>query len=187
MKKTMEERAADAVAEAFDIPAGQIPVIALNNDTFRGETILWRTQNDGLNELASMASGIEFDWDNHMTRQEFGPETEIDFMVRNHTMRADRTPQYIEFDYSMDLQQAIAMGNTLRDANIIAPAEIRDTYPDKYAILHGIETGEYARDLQQLEKNQRLERQLEELRAQAKAGAPVPPLTQPAPERAPKE
>lgn len=153
----------------------------------RSEIIEWRTQNDGLNDVASQATGIEFDWDNHKTDQSAAPATEIEFMMRNHIMRADRAPQYIEFDYSIDLQQAIAMGNTLRDAQLVAPEELRSKYPDKYAILQGVETGEYARDLQNLEKEQRLNKQLEELRTQAKAGAPIPPLTQSGtPEASPK-
>lgn len=148
----------------------------------RGEIIQWRTANDGLNDMASDASGIMFDPEDHKARQEMGPETDIAWILNHHGVSMGRrTPQYPDIDFSIDLQKAIELQRELDSANIVAPAELKEKYPNKYAILAGIESGQYATDLQNLERELATKRHQEEVRKQGDQGPPPAPLTQPKP------
>lgn len=107
-------------------------------------------------------------------------ETDIHWILNHHGVSTGRrTPQYPDIDYSIDLQQAIEMQRTLDNANIVAPKELTEKYPNKYAILAGIESGQYAKDLQALEQEQAAARHTEEIRKQGMQGPVTPPLTQP--------
>ena len=99
--------------------------------------------------------------DEIITRQEFGEEADVNNILArfgvNTQVRNDL--QYGEVDYTIGLQEAI---NSVRAAQGVAaavPKELRDKYPDWITLMRAVDSGEYARDLEELNKRKTTDEQ----------------------------
>lgn len=113
-----------------------------------------RTQIDGLEDEASMETGISFEGTEAITRQEFRDEADINIILSRFGAAQQRTDGiYTDTDYTLDLQQAFAAVEAAQKANLNVPPELRDKYPSWKEVLTGAESGEYERDLILLEEH----------------------------------
>lgn len=117
-----------------------------------------RTQVDGKGDLYSDLTATIIPNDDPQTRQEFKDDADLNILLARFGVDTPMRQglQYGEVDYQLDLQQALDAIDTAKKANIHAPEELRDKYPDWRSILNGVETGEYQKDLENL----KLDRQI---------------------------
>ena len=110
-----------------------------------------RSQADDKGDSVSLQTGYDTGSDS-LTRQEFKDEADLNILLGrfgvNQQVRQD--PRFIEIDYNLDLQSALAAVDAARRANYDIPQELRAKYPDWRTLLDGAESGEYQKDLQAL-------------------------------------
>lgn len=132
-----------------------------------------RSQADNQQDLWSDRGGLDTG-DETLTRQEDAKLADINWMMERHGVDIQGRPiQWnTETDYNMDLQQAKHAVHAAKAANFNVPPELRGQYPNWLALLNGVETGAYARDLQELKDRKDAEEK-------AKGETPKPPKTDP--------
>lgn len=103
-----------------------------------------RTQIDGLNEEASLATGISFDPETDLARQEFAEETDINHVLRKY----GRLPEARPFTYGESIDadtdlltafEAIANAQSSFDS---LPPHIQTRYKDLESLMAAVESGE---------------------------------------------
>lgn len=104
---------------------------------------------DEISDLTAIDTG-----DESLTRQEFKDEADLNILLGRFGVDGlqHRQPQFGEIDYNMDLQQALAARDAVSRANFRVPEELREKYPDGHAVLAGVESGQYQKDLAQLQE-----------------------------------
>lgn len=112
-----------------------------------------REQDDGLGDIVSAETAHTPEGES-MTRQELAPEADINLLLARFGVEQQQRPlpTTSEIDYTMDLQQAHEAVRQAKQADYRVPDELRDKYPNWIAVLTGAETGEYQRDLAELQK-----------------------------------
>ena len=122
-----------------------------------------RSQADTLGDDISLQTGYDTGSES-LTRQEFKDEADLNILLGrfgvNQQVRQD--PRFMEVDYDLDLQTAIAAVESARRANYNVPEELRTKYPDWRAVLDGAESGQYQKDLQELADRKKTQAKLEE-------------------------
>lgn len=106
-----------------------------------------RKQGDDLNDEASDAAGLDCTNDLDHARQEFGPETDVNTILKRFAVTgavpARRPAQWkTEIDYNLDLQSAIHAVEEVKASYAGLPKELRDAYPTWQLFMQGIAKGE---------------------------------------------
>ena len=115
-----------------------------------------RTQSDGLGDYESARTGTE-NTEASLTRQEFKNEADINWLLARHgaNTQVRQGGDYTEVDYSVDLQDAYRLTEEMN--NLQAPEELQSKYPTWRHIIMAVETGQYAKDIADLETRKRAE------------------------------
>lgn len=105
-----------------------------------------------------------------LTRQEFKSDTDINILLARFGVdQPQRQMQWgAEVDYNMDLQQAYAAVAQAQGIMAHVPQELREKYRNSAQVLGAIESGEYERDLAELQKT-RSEKTAQEQREKRRA------------------
>lgn len=106
-----------------------------------------RKQGDDLNDEASDAAAIDCSNDVDHARQEFGPETDVNTILKRFAVTgavpARRPAQWnTEVDYNLDLQSAIHAVEEVKASYAGLPKELRDAYPTWQLFMQGVAKGE---------------------------------------------
>lgn len=130
-----------------------------------------RTQIDDKGDEYSLLAATYAD-DKMITRQEYKDEADINLLLKRFGVIPGPQGTYGEVDYTLDLQTALAALASANKANFDVPTELRDKYRGWRDVLNATETGEYQRDLADLQ------REHDQKKAAATA-PPVPPAAAP--------
>ena len=126
-----------------------------------------RSQADTLGDQISAETAFDTGTES-FTRQEFKDEADLNILLGrfgvNQQVRQD--PRFMEIDYNLDLQSALAAVDAARRANYDVPQELRAKYPDWRTVLNGAESGEYQKDLQELADRKKTQAKLDEQEAE---------------------
>lgn len=100
-----------------------------------GAPIVWRSQNDGMGDLVSLATGQVFHPDDQLTRQEFKEDADINSILRRHGV----LPAPLPFvggstDFDLDLTTAYQAVQEARQTFDGLPASIRSQFPNWEAL-----------------------------------------------------
>lgn len=89
----------------------------------------WRSQNDGKGDAASKATRKDASLP-IMVRPEFGPDTDIQTILRRHgaVPEPTRIPRYEETDTDLDLDRALAQIRRAEDSFYKLPKKHREKY-----------------------------------------------------------
>lgn len=141
-----------------------------------------RIQGDGLGDLVSELTATTPEGVS-MTRQELAADTDINVMLERFGVMQQQRPDpiFTEIDYSLDLQQAYAAVASSRKAVEGVPPELRDKYKDSFALLTAVESGEYEKDLRELQASKDAEAAKVEEAKRAAAATPAAPEVTPKP------
>lgn len=112
-----------------------------------------QTQTDSPEERdrRSLATGIEFDPDGGITRQEFAQEADINWLVQRYGGVPDtgRPVRFGEFDFDMDLTASFEALAVARDQYQSLPEELRRAYPSVEALVSALDRGEITLGIQE--------------------------------------
>lgn len=112
-----------------------------------------RQQSDIINQdTYSLAAGTDCSDMPDMTRQEFAQEADINYILGRFGIgdAPTRQPVYGDQDFDLDLHAGmIAIGEAQR-AFVQLPPELHDKYRDTKGMLDAMNSGELARDLQEI-------------------------------------
>lgn len=149
-------------------------------DTGRGYARSVRSQADNLGDYYSDLTGT-VNTEDSLVRPEFGPETDINNILKNHGIQTQQRPIKYgeEVDYTLDLQQAMTATERASEAHRTIPEELRQKYPKYQDWLNAINSGQYFADLQDLAevKKRKADKIAQEKAAKdaEEADAPKPP------------
>ena len=103
-----------------------------------------RTQIDGLNDDVSLATGVTFDPETDLTRQEFAEETDINHVLRKYGRLPDARPfTYGEsIDADTDLLTAFEAIANAQSSFDSLPLHIQTRYKDLESLMAAVERGE---------------------------------------------
>lgn len=112
-----------------------------------------RGQADGLQKLYSDRAAIDVGSKDH-TRQEFKKESDTNYILGRFGVGSTQAPPlFTETDYDVDLQQANAALDEVKDAHRALPPELKKKYPTWQSMLNGMESGELDHDWTQLQND----------------------------------
>lgn len=134
----------------------------------QGYTRAIRSQADNLGDQMSAETATHIDPEDFVTRQEFAEESDINYILQRYTGGRGRIPMYEENDYTLDLQTALTAAQFLKEANLKAPDELASKYPTPNAIIEGINSGNYQKDLEELQYRKNAETHEQTIRAMSK-------------------
>lgn len=110
----------------------------------------FQTDSDDKREKISLETGIDFTGEDakSVTRQEQGPDTDINAMLARFNVGAPTRPaQFGTQDFTIDLQQAM---HALQEARIMydrVPEGLKKRYPTWQALLAALDSGELTLDM----------------------------------------
>lgn len=145
MAKQEEQPVVVAGRESKDEP---LPIL---NNAGIGMPRPIRTQWDDLGDEISEKSGTLIEGAS-LTRQEFKDDTDVNKILERLGVDAQlrNDAQYVEVDYTVDLQRAHQLLTEASNTQLNIPDELKDKYPNWYALMQAVESGEYAKDLEEL-------------------------------------
>lgn len=113
----------------------------------------FRTQTDRRGLEFSRAGGLDCSTSKDMARQEFKDDADINVLLsRFGVNHQQRTLQYGEMDFNIDLQQATHAVRDAKDAHSRMSPEIQALYPTWQQFVSGIASGRVADDIYRLDQ-----------------------------------
>lgn len=105
-----------------------------------------RQQKDYPFDAESLESGIRFNDANDpeqksLTRQEQGPDTDVNRILAAYGVPFGRPAQFGEVDFTLDLQRLYEVRDIYTDVLQKLPQSVRDQFPDAAAIMRGVADG----------------------------------------------
>lgn len=139
-----------------------------------------RIQGDGMGDVISDLTAITPEGES-MTRQELAADTDINVMLGKFGVMQQQRPDpiFTETDYSLDLQAAYAAVAQSKRAVEGIPEELREKYTSSYQLLSAVESGEYEKDLRDLQARKDAEAVKKEEEKRAAAAPAAPPEVTP--------
>lgn len=107
-----------------------------------------RTKNDGLGDIYSLETGVDFS-EGDVARQEFKADVDINVqLARFGVFAPQRVSQWgQEIDYGVDLQTALEAVAAAKRAHNQLSAELRAKYGTWQSLLNALESGEFKMDV----------------------------------------
>lgn len=143
-----------------------------------------RTQVDDRQDEISLATGLDTSDRPDLTRQEFREEADTNYLLSRFGVNVpmQRTPQFGEIDFDLDLHSAHIAVDRAQNAWYQLSEDLREKYKDPAGMLDAMNSGQLEEDLKAerrkaaLEKREAAEDEKEEVKAKraAKAAAPAP-------------
>lgn len=100
---------------------------------------MFRSKIDSVDDIV-VSGGLFCNPDEDMTRQEFKDDVDINKVLLRHGVQA-RPVQYGEWNFDEDLTSSVQARQSVDEAFMALPVEVRQQYPNMASVFAGIASG----------------------------------------------